>query len=87
MRHFTTVRVRKPIDAAHSALMGHKRRKLIAPLPDVLRIYLPPVPAWDGWNCGVERCWQVHDEDVIALTGALPEHGAVYVCEHQVELD
>jgi len=51
-------------------------------------IFLTPKIPDAHWRCGIERVWQVPDEEVVRLTGVAPRPGHhVYVCEHQVEID
>jgi hypothetical protein len=51
-------------------------------------ILLPPTVPIPSRECGVERVWQLPDEEVVRLTGTPPRDGChVFVCEHQVEID
>jgi hypothetical protein len=51
-------------------------------------LLLPPTDPIPPRRCGVERVWQLPDEEVVRLTGTPPRDGLhVYVCEHQVEID
>jgi hypothetical protein len=78
---FTRVRVVGKCDKARPDLpigcapMSLRRRG------ELIKVELPPVPAFPEWKCGSALLWRVIPTELV------PPHQAAYVCEHEIEID